>query len=169
MPVYLLVGAVEAAVDAGAALRLNEVAFCPGGGQVSFTDPVVGIAPGASLRYSYGLTRDGREVARSGEITIAYAGATPAAFALRQNYPNPFNPVTTIVFDLPRPGAVTLRIYDLNGRLIRTLVDGELPAATHQRQWDGTNDQGRPVPSGMYYCGLESPSSLAMRKMTLLK
>jgi SnoaL-like domain/FlgD Ig-like domain len=93
-----------------------------------------------------------------------------SAFRLRQNVPNPFNPVTKIAFDVPRGGAnVALRIYDVSGRLVRTLVDGYEPSGTRTASWYGRDDQGRPVPSGAYYYQLTAPSISERRKMLLLK
>jgi flagellar hook assembly protein FlgD len=93
-----------------------------------------------------------------------------SAFHLRQNVPNPFNPVTKIAFDVPRGGAkVALHIYDVSGRLVRTLVDGFEPSGTRTASWYGRDDQGRPVASGTYYYQLTAPSFSERRKMLLLK
>ncbi len=66
------------------------------------------------------------------------------------NAPNPFNPATTIKFDLAAGGAAALRVYDVRGRLVRTLVDGPMPAGAHQISWDGRNNAGSAVASGVY-------------------
>ncbi len=79
----------------------------------------------------------------------------PAAFALAPNRPNPFNPRTTISFALPQAGHANLRILDLRGRLVRTLVTEDLPAGRHARIWDGTDTSGRPVASGVYLYRLD--------------
>lgn len=98
---------------------------------------------------------------------------TPAAadaFRLRQNVPNPFNPVTEIAFDVPREGAnVSLRIYDVSGRLIRTLVQGYQPSGTRTVTWTGTDDQGRAVSSGTYFYQLTAPTFSERKKMVLLR
>ena len=94
----------------------------------------------------------------------------PAAFTVDSVYPNPFNPVTTISFEVPDGGAnVSLRIYDVSGRLIRTLVDGVAPSGLRSASWDGTNDAGEPVTSGMYFYRLTAPSFSETKKMLLLK
>jgi subtilisin-like proprotein convertase family protein len=93
----------------------------------------------------------------------------PAVFALRGNYPNPFNPSTTISYDLPRAGHVQLQIYDVAGRLVRTLVDENRAAATHREVWDGRDNRGRGVASGVYYYRVTSGSHTATAKMMLLK
>ncbi len=74
----------------------------------------------------------------------------PAAFALNQNAPNPFNPSTTISFSLPEAGTATLGIYSVNGQLVRTLVDDELSAGTHEIVWNGLDASGRDAASGVY-------------------
>ena len=98
--------------------------------------------------------------------------APPSAstFSLNQNVPNPFNPTTEISFAVPDGGAnVSLRIYDVTGRLVRTLVDGFEPAGTQAVTWFGKNDQGRPVASGVYYYLMTGPDFAEKKKMVLLK
>jgi hypothetical protein len=97
------------------------------------------------------------------------ADQTPRAFALVEAYPNPFNPTATIEFDLPVRCAASLRIYDLAGRLVRTLVDRELAASHHRVVWDGLNDAGRQVPSGTYFYRLRAGQYEQTRKMMLVK
>ena len=93
----------------------------------------------------------------------------PSVLALAGNYPNPFNPVTNIKFDLPVRGHVTLQIFDVAGRLVRTLVDETMEAATHTAVWNGTDDAGRVVSSGAYYCRVSSGGAMATSKLLLLK
>ncbi|MCP4545218.1 MAG: hypothetical protein GY835_01980 [bacterium] len=96
--------------------------------------------------------------------------ALPAAFVLHANVPNPFNPKTTIRFDLPESAVVDLRIFDLSGRLIRTLRGGEvLPGGAHEVDWHGRGDAGNRVASGVYLCRLEAGEFSATQRMTLLK
>jgi hypothetical protein len=98
------------------------------------------------------------------------AGAVPTEFSLEQNFPNPFNPSTTIRFALPKEAPVTLVIYNMLGVPVRTLINGEqLGAANHQVTWDGKDDAGMTVPSGMYLYRITAGSFQATRKMTLLK
>jgi hypothetical protein len=99
-------------------------------------------------------------------------GASPSAagFRLRQNAPNPFNPVTEIAFDVPDGGSnVSLRIFDVSGRLVRTLVDGFEPSGTGTLRWDGRDDAGHLVASGTYIYQLSAPEFSESRKMLLLK
>lgn len=94
----------------------------------------------------------------------------PRLFGLEQNVPNPFNPSTDISFVVPAGGAdVSLRIYDGAGKLVRTLLDGYQPSGTRTVTWNGTNDLGRPVASGVYYYQMVSPDFSAKKKMVLLK
>jgi hypothetical protein len=95
---------------------------------------------------------------------------SPAAFELGQNVPNPFNPSTTIFYDIPDGGAqITIRIYDVSGRLVKTLVDGHVPAGAGAVDWNGRNDQGQPMASGIYFYRMTGPSFSEMKKMVLLR
>ncbi len=97
------------------------------------------------------------------------AEQAPTVFALGQNHPNPFNPRTEIRFALPADGEARLAIYDLSGRRVRTLVEGSLPAGTHHVVWDGTDDAGQALASGVYFYRLETAAQTLSRKMLLLK
>jgi hypothetical protein len=89
---------------------------------------------------------------------------------LGQNYPNPFNPTTTIRYQVRETGPVTLRIYNVAGQLVRTLVDGEVRAGVvHQARWEGRNDSGQPVSSGVYFYKLTAKGFTQTRKMVILK
>jgi uncharacterized repeat protein (TIGR02543 family) len=78
------------------------------------------------------------------------APAPPSTFQLEQNYPNPFNPSTVIDFSLPAASRVSLYIFDLNGRLVRTLVSGEMPAGRHSVRWNSDDESNRRAAAGMY-------------------
>jgi len=88
-----------------------------------------------------------------------------------QNYPNPFNPMTMIEVAIPeeKEEKVSLRIYDLRGRLVRALVEESLPAGRYHLVWDGRSDRGEPVPSGVYLYTLRQGSRALTRKMTILR
>jgi len=89
---------------------------------------------------------------------------------LKGNFPNPFNPRTTIRYDLPQAMWVSLRIHDVQGRLVRTLVETvQAGPAQYSAVWNGTNDQGRIVASGVYFYVLETPEGRTSRRMILLK
>ncbi len=93
----------------------------------------------------------------------------PAVFALHQNFPNPFNPSTTIAFDLPTPGRVNLSVYNLRGQLVRTLVDGEMPAGYQKVVWDGKDNSGSVAANGQYLFRISSEGRVFTKKMLLLK
>jgi hypothetical protein len=88
----------------------------------------------------------------------------PREFALKPPYPNPFNPVTTIGFDLPKPGIVRLKIYDPLGREIETLIDGPMAAGEHEITWYAER-----LTSGIYLCRLETDGFVDTRKLVLQK
>jgi hypothetical protein len=93
----------------------------------------------------------------------------PTDFALHQNYPNPFNPSTTILYELPHRGHVTLDIFNILGRRVDRLVDQVVPAGAHEVTWDGRDQSGAPVASGLYLYRLSSGAGVQTRKMLLLK
>ncbi len=100
---------------------------------------------------------------------IEIAVRLPTQLVLQQNYPNPFNSTTTIRFELPQASHVTLEIYDLLGRKIRSLIDGERKAGYHTSLWDGKNEEGEVVSSGIYYYVLQSGQMAFKRKLVVLK
>ena len=93
----------------------------------------------------------------------------PLHVTLAQNHPNPFNPQTVIVFSLPRVQEASLRIYDLQGKLVRTLVQGVQTAGRHEVTWQGRNESDGAVASGLYFYRLTTDAGEQVRKMTLLK
>ena len=88
----------------------------------------------------------------------------PESFSLYQNYPNPFNPTTNIRFDVPKSGAVKLSVYDITGKLITTLVNGNYDAGKYSIQFDGGN-----VSSGIYFYKIESAGFTDVKRMMLIK
>ena len=99
--------------------------------------------------------------------------APPTRFTLQPNLPNPFghaaSPRTRIVFDLPKSSAVKVRIYNLLGQKVRTLLDADLPAGRHVRFWDGTNDLQQPVAGGVYFYEVVTALGTGRNKMLLLR
>ncbi len=93
----------------------------------------------------------------------------PQEYALHQNYPNPFNPVTQISFSLPSAGEVTVQVYNLLGQRVRSLVSGFYEAGNHSVDWDGANEAGKQVSSGVYFYRLTAGSFTETKKMVLLK
>jgi len=93
----------------------------------------------------------------------------PDEFSLHQNYPNPFNPVTTIQYDIPIDSEVLLLVYDIQGRLVKTLVNTNQSAGYKSIRWNGMNDLGKSVSAGMYFYHLQAIGYSKVRKMVLLK
>jgi choice-of-anchor B domain-containing protein len=104
-------------------------------------------------------------------LTPALASEPPvdAEFELEQNFPNPFNPSTRIPFELTHGGRVTLEVYDVAGRRVRAVLDRALPAGLHEAEWDGRDDGGRGVASGVYFYRMRAGSRTETRRMVLLK
>jgi hypothetical protein len=155
--------------ETGRELKLTDSAGLISGDRVSFSDQPTGFAPGTVLYYSYTLINNGSEGSRSIEARVQLDSVPVLATRLLANVPNPFNPQTTIHFDLARPGAVRLSVFDLSGRLVRTLEESSLPVGSHQRVWQGRDNSGRQAPSGAYYLRLETPDGVDHRKIMLLK
>ncbi len=88
---------------------------------------------------------------------------------LQQNYPNPFNPETEISFTLPKTSVVVMKIYNSLGQEVRTLTDGQYEAGTHTLRWDGLNNQGSAVASGVYLQRLEVDGLSVVKKMNLVR
>ncbi len=142
--------------------RLNET-LLPADVGTTFRDDRV--RPGTVYRYQLGaIDVDGEFL--SPVISLE----TPKAVtALYQNFPNPFNPITTISFYLPRPERVVLTIYDVEGRSVRRLVDENVTFGRTDVTWDGRNDNGTTVGSGVYFYRLKAGNKVLTRKLTVLK
>ena len=93
----------------------------------------------------------------------------PTEFSLKQNYPNPFNPETHICYDLAKASKVRLVIYSINGKLIRVLEDNNVEAGSYQTLWDGRNEFGEKVASGLYFCHIQTGENRAVRKIVMVK
>ena len=96
-------------------------------------------------------------------------GIVPGKYELSQNYPNPFNPVTMIEYSIPMDERVSLSIYNIQGQLVRTLVNESMNAGTHQFYWNGTNSLGKSLGSGIYIYNVTTPSNSISKRMVLLK
>jgi hypothetical protein len=103
------------------------------------------------------------------DVTGDETPATPMASFLSQNYPNPFNPATTIRFGVKESGHVSLRIYDVNGRLVRVLVDERREPGRYEERWDGLDDASRETASGIFFYRLVAGSFEETKKMVLLR
>ena len=130
--------------------------------EMVFDAPDTGLL--SSLRLERASLNEGRI-----PVQIVEEVEIPKAYRLSQNYPNPFNPETTIHYDLAKTGAVRLSIYALTGQLIRILVDKESSAGRYSVTWDGTDDTGRGVASGLYLCRMEAGEFSTVRKLVLVR
>jgi len=108
-------------------------------------------------------------LSKSDEADAASAQAPVTGYELAQNYPNPFNPSTKIGFHLQEAGEVRLVIYNLQGQKVRTLISGTKAAGHHLVTWDGTNDAGQFMPSGVYLYRLSGNGFVITKKMSLVK
>ncbi len=170
-----------------------------GPGWLSITDPTCAypdIAPGGSSFGSDSYTMDttgwpggsfsvnlniawkdacGNDYNQATTVTFLPAtlptpvGARAFENRLEANVPNPFNPSTTIRYQVGAPGHVDVRVFDVSGRLVRTLVDRSQDAGVYGVRWDGMDDSGRPVASGVYFYRMQTGDFTSTRKMVLLK
>jgi hypothetical protein len=93
----------------------------------------------------------------------------PVGFTLEQNYPNPFNPATTIRYQLPKAAHVVLKIYNLSGQEVRTLINARQPAGANAVVWDGRDESGKEVSSGIYVYRLQAGESVQSRKLSFVR
>jgi flagellar hook assembly protein FlgD len=120
------------------------------------------------------LLNAGFEEGVSAEISrevLSPKALLPKAFAMSQNYPNPFNPSTTIAYDIPEGDnvQVQLNVYNMRGQLVRTLVNESKSEGSYQIQWDGSDNYGRRVSSGVYFYRIKAGEFSKTRKMVILK
>ena len=114
------------------------------------------------------VSEEGAFVLENTSLSIG-AGAVPEAFALHQNYPNPFNPVTSLRYDLPEDGLVNITVYDMIGRIVKTLVNSPQTAGYKSIIWDATNNRNEPISAGLYLYTIHAGKFRDTRKMLLLK
>lgn len=118
-----------------------------------------------------GYVVDGSVELEAGVYKLAFADRrfVPSRLALYQNNPNPFNPTTDITFDLPHRAEVKLEVYNMLGQRVRTLVSGELAAGRYTVRWDGTDESGRELVSGVYFYRLTTGGETLTKRMVLLR
>jgi predicted outer membrane repeat protein len=158
--------------------------YCANGGGRSQASAVAefglgGLTQVAEIRVDWhgGPTEYFEAVEANQEILLIGGGAVtsldptiPATFAMRPCYPNPFNPMTTISFEIPSACAVDLAVFDVRGRLVKRILDGEtLPAGGHEVNWAGEDHRGRRVASGSYFFALRAGDDYEVRRGTLVK
>jgi hypothetical protein len=137
----------------------------------------LGVANGVAVSGDYIYVADGD----SGLTILEFTGGTeveenidvfgelPASYSLNQNYPNPFNPETWISYQLPERSPVTIKIYNVTGQLVNTLVDDEQAPGAYRVRWSGRDLHGAPVASGIYFCRLKAGTYNKSIKMVLMK
>ena len=126
------------------------------------TSPIGGVA-------TIGARSDGVFSLAIATASSVESAETPARLVLHRNEPNPFNPSTKIAFEIPEHVFVKLRIFNANGRAVRTLVDRTMLPGTYSVIWDGDTDRGHPAASGVYFCELVAGPKRLTHKLTLLK
>ena len=122
--------------------------------------------PGQTYNYTLGLIRKDNSELRSETVTVT---TNAPALELHQNYPNPFNPSTTVSFTLPERTQVNLSVFDLSGRLVKTLLDTNMSEGFKEVQWNGLNNKGSAAASGIYLIRLKAGTKSLTRKMILLR
>jgi hypothetical protein len=161
---------IQEVVDAGSS---GSATIDPGDTTLTFT-PAEAFSGEAVFEY---VISDGQGGLDTAEVHITVEegmlvreeGAVPRSFALYQNHPNPFNPVTQIRVDLPKSCEVSFVIYDVLGREIVRLINGEQAAGQYRVRWDGRDRYGRQVTSGVYFYRIEAGKFVAVRKMLLVR
>lgn len=153
---------VKVRADDGS-LPTNRSSLFNGTNWVNVADPASGQTTPRNLRMR------GIVTAVSGLVSVGNSDDIPRSFILEQNHPNPFNPSTTIQYSVPRQGVVKLRIFDLIGREVATLVNHDQGPGTYRVAWDGRNHFGTEVASGVYFYRLETAGVHQVRKMALVR
>jgi len=161
-------------------------AYCEDSGEINAMNPVGVVDIECIVRDGETWTlvdiESGREFECSGNQLITLAGGDrkfrlakslisqlPDSYILHPAYPNPFNPVTTIRYDLPEQSFVTIVVYDMLGREVKELVNGELASGYHKIVWDGTDSFSKPVGAGVYLYQIRTADFIQTNKLLLLK
>ncbi|MFH1011003.1 MAG: T9SS type A sorting domain-containing protein, partial [bacterium] len=135
------------------------------GSAVAYGDTIIFFCDGANLLMNH--TAHSRHTLIAGRELLNVEEPSypaPQQFSLHQNYPNPFNAATTIVYDVKKTGPVSLKIFDLLGREVATLVQGTVPVGFYRVSWEAAN-----LPSGIYLCRMEAPGFVQTQKLVLVK
>jgi hypothetical protein len=103
------------------------------------------------------------------ELDTHWESTQLVEFTLSQNYPNPFNPVTALRYDLPEDAMVNITIYDMMGRIVKTMVNAQQNAGYKSVIWDATNNAGQPVSAGLYLYTIQAGAFRQTKKMVMLK
>jgi hypothetical protein len=154
------------ALDGGGAMWLSTTSYklCS-----SLSQSITGVQEGASYKLYTGYWNPWVVEASPVEWEESDFSQRPTDFALRQNYPNPFNPITVIQYSLPKSSFVKIEIYNILGQKVRTLLEEPQELGYKTIQWDGEDDSGVEVSSGVYFYKIEAGTFVECKKMTLLK
>ncbi len=174
-------GAIAAVTEnsitvAGATVQLDVNTLVLGSRNVPLTIAALSVGQFAKVNTEFtgaGLVASTVELIESSftSVGIETAGEVPERFVLNQNYPNPFNPVTTITFDVfgTQAGNIALEVYNVLGQSVRTLFAGELRSGHYEFEWDGRNDLGQQLASGLYLYQLRAENLVQTKTMVLIK
>lgn len=150
--------------DGGGFSRIGSLNADPGVLDYEYFDRDALPSGAYTYRVEYEAGADRRVLFETEAVEIS-----PMPPALEPNHPNPFNPSTRIDFTLPAAGEVSLDVFDAAGRYVRSIERGIRPAGRHEASWDGLDDHGRAVPSGVYFARLKAGKTVLSRKMVLLR
>jgi hypothetical protein len=145
--------------DPGKAIRTGLLVSIPGALDIVHAETASYNGRAVNLLIMGGIT----------DVDDDLSGTLPSDYALYPNYPNPFNPSTTVRYDLPEQAKVQITVYNMLGQVVRTLVDRQESPGQHETIWDGRDDSGRPVSSGLYLYRMTAGDFTESRKMLLLK
>ena len=134
---------------------------------------VIDIAQDLGDKYSWSTYRGNHHRDGYFDVTLASTSSNgimmPTEYALDNNYPNPFNPITRLIYSLPKDSRVKITIHDINGRIVKTLMDDRQAAGKRSVIWNAKSDAGLPVATGLYFYRMESGNFQSTKKMILLK
>jgi hypothetical protein len=141
----------------------------PADGHVTIVDRLEGITIGESYSYRLSISEDGTNWMMVASETLTYGGALPLKTHITSVSPNPFNPSTLIEFDVSKSSHISLCVYDLEGKVVKTVCDNFMSADHYQFTWNGKCESGSIVSAGIYLLVLESNTTTDFKKITLLK
>jgi len=146
---------------------MNDMCLEPGDGEIFFIAGKFNSVDDVEILNLEATSSNGTII--TPDFKLISTDVYPASFKLEQNYPNPFNPATTIKFRIPKETRVQIAIFDITGRLVKILIDNVLPAGEHITVWDGTDENGIRVSSGVYIYRMYADDFISSRKMILAK
>lgn len=127
------------------------------------------VAASGTVNVAAGTYGVGATFKTSGVTAVEDKEVIPTQFELSQNYPNPFNPTTKIAYSLPQNSYVSIKVYDMLGREVKTLANTEMLAGNHSVDWNGDDNSGIKVASGAYIYKITASNFVAVKKMILIK